>query len=96
LRAGIIGSALGYAGFAGLKNYRNKKDLFGRTFQFSSVNIADCLATAAVLVMGEGAERQPLAIIKNPPVKFCRRISKKELLIDLKDDIYLPLLKNVL
>ena len=94
LRAGIIGSALGYAGFKGIKNYKGTKDIFGRTFLFSSANIADCLATSAVLVMGEGNEQQPLALIEQAPITFSSRVTKKESSIDLQDDIYLPLLKN--
>ena len=95
LRAGIIGAALGYAGFKGLRGYQGRKDIFGRKFKFSSTNIADCLATSAVLVMGEGDERQPLAIIEQAPVEFCQRVNKNQLDIDLADDIYLPLLKNI-
>src|SRR3989344_1870339 len=65
LRAGITGVALGYAGFCGIKDYKNTPDIFGRKFKFSRVDIADSVATAAVLVMGEGREKQPLAIASN-------------------------------
>lgn len=92
LRAGVIGAALGYAGFCGIKDYRGALDIFGRKFKFSCVNIADCLASAAILMMGEGNERQPLAIIKKAPIKFCDKINRKELHIDIKDDMYGPLL----
>ena len=90
LRAGVVGTTSGYAGFKGLKSYKGQKDIFGRKFKFSSVNVADSLATAAILVMGEGKERQPLAIIQEAPVKFCEKVNRKELNITLKDDIYLP------
>src|SRR3989344_2776882 len=62
LRAGVTGAAIGYAGFRGIKDYRGTPDIFGRKFKFSRTNIADGLAAAAVLVMGEGNEQQPLAI----------------------------------
>ena len=88
LRAGIIGIALGYAGFCGVKDYRNTSDIFGRKFKFSQTNVADSLATAAVFVMGEGNEQQPLALIKKAPLKFCDRLNQNELRIDLKEDIY--------
>lgn len=91
LRAGVIGVALGYAGFFGVKDYRGTSDIFGRTFKFSRTNIADGLAAAAVLLMGEGAERQPLAIIEQAPIKFCERVKRKEVMIDMKDDMYQPL-----
>lgn len=90
LRAGIVGLALGYAGMKGLHDYVGKKDLFGRTFRFEKTNVADCLASAAVLVMGEGAERRPLAVIEGAPVDFTERVARGELSIHPADDIYLP------
>lgn len=95
LRAGVTGVALGYAGFHGIRDYRGKKDIFGRKFKFSRVNAADSLATAAVLLMGEGSEQQPLAIIEKPPVGFCEKIHPKELRIDIRDDMYRPLFAKI-
>lgn len=95
LRAGVTGVALGYAGFRGVKDYRGKPDIFGRKFKFSRTNVADSLATAAVLVMGEGNERQPLAIIEGVPVEFCDRVNRKELHIDIKEDMYRPLFSKL-
>jgi F420-0:gamma-glutamyl ligase len=95
LRLGVTGVALGYAGFRGVKSYVGAPDIFGRKFKFSRTNIADSLATSSVLVMGEGNEQQPLAIIEKPPIKFCDRINKNELRIDIKDDMYLPILSKL-
>jgi len=95
LRAGAVGIALGYAGFMGVKNYIGKKDIFGRVLKMSRTDIADSLATSAVLCMGEGKEQQPLALIENVPAQFVEKINKKELLIDPKDDLYLPLFENI-
>jgi F420-0:gamma-glutamyl ligase len=95
LRAGVTGVALGYAGFRGLKDYRGESDIFGRPFVFSSTNISDSLASAAVLVMGEGNEQIPLALITKGPVEFVDKINKKELLIDKNDDMYFPLLTKL-
>ena len=91
LRAGVVGIALGYAGFRGLRDYRGKKDISGRKLKFSQTDVADSLATAAVLEMGEGSEQQPLAVITDAPVEWTNRVNKKELLIPLKDDMYAPL-----
>ena len=96
LRAGVTGVALGYAGFRGVKDYRGKPDIFSRKFQFSRVNVADSLATAAVFTMGEGNEQQPLAIIEKAPIKFCDKIHRQELLIDIQDDMYRPLFSKLL
>ena len=62
--------------------------------------VADALATAAVLAMGEGNEQTPLAVIEDVPfVQFQQRNPNKkeltELTIDPKDDLYAPLLKGV-
>lgn len=91
LRAGVTGVALGYAGFRGVKDYRGTPDIFGRKFKFSRTDIADGLATAAVLVMGEGNEQQPLALIEKIAVEFCDKIHRSELHIDIQDDMYRPL-----
>ena len=95
LRAGVIAVALGYAGFVGLKDYRGQSDLFGRPFKFSKVDIADSLATAASLCMGEGDESQPLAIILRPPVEYCDKIDKNELIMLAQNDMYRPLLESL-
>ena len=95
LRAGVTAHALGYAGVVGIRDYRGKKDLFGRTMKISRTNVADSLATAAALEMGEGAERQPLALITEAPVAFAEKINQKETHISLFDDIYGPLLKTI-
>jgi len=95
LRSGVSGVALGYAGFCGIKSYIGTPDIFGRKFKFSLTNIADSLATGAVLVMGEGNEQQPLAVIEKAPIKFCDKVNKNELRIDINDDMYRPLFSKL-
>lgn len=92
LRKGVFGMALGYAGFRGLKDYRGTPDIFGRILEVTEVGVADSLATAAALVMGEGRERQPLSVITDAPVEFCDKVRKNELRIEPGGDIYRPLL----
>ena len=96
LRSGVTGVALGYAGFKGIRNYIGKPDIFGRLLEMSRTDVADSLATVAVLCMGEGREQQPLALIKNAPVEFTEKDNKKELHIDPKDDLYLPFLGSII
>jgi coenzyme F420-0:L-glutamate ligase len=95
LRAGVVGVALGYAGFKGVKDYRGQADIFGRVLKMTKVDIADSLATAAVLLMGEGNEQKPLAIIAGAPVEFSNKINRKELVIPLEDDLYAPLFGKI-
>ena len=94
-RMGAVGLALGYAGFGGVRNYIGKKDIFGRVLKFSRTDIADSLATSAVLCMGEGKEQQPLAVITDAPVIFTEKVNKKELRIKIKEDIYAPLFNKL-
>lgn len=94
LRAGITGVALGYAGFCGLKSYHDQADIFGRPFRYSRVNVADSLATAAVLCMGEGNEQQPLALISGADLEYTAVANRAELKIDIQEDMYRPLFEH--
>jgi len=96
LRAGIVGVSLGYAGFKGIRDYRGERDIFGRVLKMSQTDIADSLATSAVLCMGEGKEQQPLALITDVPTEFVNKINRQELFIDPKNDLYLPLFGSIL
>ena len=95
LRAGIVGAAIGYAGFKGIRDYRGTPDIFGRILKLSRTDVADSLATSAVLCMGEGKEQQPLALINNAPVVFTEKVNKKELMMDPREDIYQPLFERI-
>lgn len=95
LRAGAVGVAMGYAGFRGIRDYRGTPDIFGRAMKVSRTNIADSLATAAVMVMGEGAEQQPLALITDAVVEFTERTNRTELTIPPSHDMYRPFFEQV-
>jgi len=95
LRAGVAGVSLGYAGFKGIKDYRGTPDIFGRKFHFSRTDVADSLSAAAVLEMGEGREKQPLAVISGAPIEFCKKVRRDELKINVRDDMYRPLFSNI-
>ncbi|WP_428897568.1 coenzyme F420-0:L-glutamate ligase [Parelusimicrobium proximum] len=96
LRAGVIGAAVGYAGFKGVKNYIGKKDIYGRKLKTTMVDIADTLAASASLLMGEADEKTPLAVIENAPVTFTNKTDPDEIKYPLKQDLYYPFLKTVL
>lgn len=73
LRRGAIGMAIGYAGFEPLYDYRGVPDIFGRPLKREQANLAEGLAAAAVLVMGEAGEQTPLAVIRDVPHMFTPR-----------------------
>lgn len=101
LRRGVVGLAISYFGFKPLKDYRGKVDLFGRRFEMETTDIPDCLATAAVLEMGEGAESQPLAVITDIPYvefidkEFKAQTSDDSFEIPEKEDLFYPFLSSV-
>lgn len=101
LRRGVVGIAIAYYGFKPLKDYRGKQDLFGREFTMETSNMPDSLATAAVLVMGEGGESQPIAIIEDiPNLEFIQKEFKlksedEKFEIDEKEDMFYPFLSSV-
>jgi coenzyme F420-0:L-glutamate ligase/coenzyme F420-1:gamma-L-glutamate ligase len=63
-RSGQIEFAIGTSRLDPFVDYRGTKDLFGNVLRFKRVSIADELACAGELVMGQGAEGVPVAIIK--------------------------------
>ena len=100
LRWGTTGIALSHSGFSALNNYIDKPDIFGRPLHVTKANVMDALAAASVLVMGEGDEQTPLAIIEETSfIEFQERnpyqSELKELHISIKDDLYAPLLEAV-
>lgn len=98
LRRGVMGVAVGYWGFQPVNDYRGTKDLFNRKFKVSTVDVADSLAAAGMVAMGEGRERTPLVIISEIPfVRFASRPRKfkPKLEISLDYDLYGPILKSV-
>lgn len=95
LRRGVVGISIGYFGFNPIKDYRGKLDLFGREFVMETSNLPDSLATAAVLVMGEGAECQPIAVISNiPDIEFTTK-EDNNLEVAEKEDMFYPFLSSV-
>jgi putative folate metabolism gamma-glutamate ligase len=99
LRTGVTGVALAHSGFRALNDYVGVKDLYGRPLRMTKVNVMDALATAAVLVMGEGSEQTPLAVIDDVAcVEFQARDPNADELAQLRvapeDDLYAPLLEG--
>jgi coenzyme F420-0:L-glutamate ligase/coenzyme F420-1:gamma-L-glutamate ligase len=68
-RVGTMGVALGCAGLPPIWDQRGLADLFGYQLQSSEECIADELAAAATLLMGQSNEGQPVVVIRGyqPP-----------------------------
>lgn len=64
MRLGCSGVAIGCAGMVAVVDERGRKDLFGRELHVTKRAVADNIASAAELVMGESDECTPAAIIR--------------------------------
>lgn len=62
-RNGVVGVAIGSAGVPSLHDMIGAPDLFGRAMRVTEIAVADELAAAASLVMGQGDESQPVVHI---------------------------------
>jgi coenzyme F420-0:L-glutamate ligase/coenzyme F420-1:gamma-L-glutamate ligase len=63
-RMGEINIAIGVSGIKPIRDRRGEKDLFGYTLRIKQTAIADELASAAELVIGQASEGIPAAIIR--------------------------------
>ena len=63
-RHGVVGLAIGAAGFPALLDLRGRRDREGRTLQVTQVGLADQIASAAQLLMGEADEGQPAVLVR--------------------------------
>lgn len=86
-RNGTVGIAIGIAGIPGLEDLRGREDLFGYKLQVTQVGVADELAAAASLMMGQAAEGIPVAHVRGFPYPL-REASLKELIRPKEQDLF--------
>lgn len=99
MRRGVTGISLGWCGFKPLYSYIGKPDIYQKPLKVTQINLLDALATSAVLMMGEGDEMTPMALIQDAPkIEFVTRIptaeEEKSVVIPMEEDIYAPLLMS--
>lgn len=100
LQRGVIAGPIGYSGFVPLKKLTGTPDLFGRKLNHTVVGIVQGLAAGAGVVMGEGSEQTPLAVVADIPfVTFQDRNPTEEELVQLtiaaEEDLFGSLLTSV-
>ena len=99
LRWGVTGIVLSHSGFRAINDYVGTKDLFGREFKMTKVNVMDGLSSAAAVVMGETIEQTPLGVITDIPFVTFQDNKQtsdeiKNLAIPIDDDVYGVFLKS--
>jgi len=86
-RVGTEGVCIGLSGIPGVLDERGWRDLFGYTLRITVVGVADELAAAASLVMGQAAEGTPIVHVRGFPYPL-REGSLKELIRPKGQDLF--------
>ncbi len=86
-RIGTEGVCIGLSGIPAVIDERGWKDLFGYTLRITVVGVADELAAAASLVMGQAAESRPVIHVRGFPYPL-REGSLKELIRPKEQDLF--------
>ncbi|MGQ9788645.1 MAG: coenzyme F420-0:L-glutamate ligase [Candidatus Hadarchaeaceae archaeon] len=73
LRLGTLGQAIATAGIEPVIDCRGKVDLYGKPLKITYRAVADQLASAAQLVMGEAGERVPAAVVRGAEIELVER-----------------------
>jgi coenzyme F420-0:L-glutamate ligase/coenzyme F420-1:gamma-L-glutamate ligase len=86
-RIGTVGMAIGLSGLPAVVDERGWRDLFGQELKITIVGVADELAAAASLMMGQAAEGTPAVHVRGFPYPL-RESSFKELLRPKEQDLF--------
>ncbi len=87
-RLGTVGIAIGSAGVKALDDQRGQVDIFGRTLTTTMSNIADSVAAAASLVMGETTEKVPCVIVRGVSTGNSSQ-SSRDCIRPVEEDLFL-------
>ena len=87
-RMGTTGTAIGSAGLNPLRDRRGETDLFGRVLQATVIGVADEIAAAASLVIGEAAEGTPVAVVRGATYDRDEKAGIGDILRPLHEDMF--------
>lgn len=82
MRFGCTAIAIGCCGFSAVVDERGKKDLFGKELKVTRRAVADSIASAAELVMGESNEGIPAVLLKNIGISMNEKIGIEQISAD--------------
>ncbi len=88
-RMGEINVAVGVAGINPIRDRRGETDLFGYVMRVKQTAIADELASAAELVIGQTSEGIPVAIVRGYSYPRSEKASAKMLIRARRKDLFL-------
>lgn len=88
-RDGEINVTIGASGFEVIRDRRGEKDLFGYELIVKRTAIADELASAAELVIGQSDEAVPAALIRGYDIEFSEDSNAQELIRSREKDLFI-------
>lgn len=89
LREGHVDIAIGVSGINPILDIRGTKDIFGYVLRVKETAIADELASAAELVIGNAKEQIPVAIIRGYKYPFSDSARAKKLIRPKAKDLFI-------
>ncbi len=89
LRMGTTGVAIGVAGFKPIRDCRAERDLYGNRVSITRHALADDLASAAHLVMGETDGQVPAVLVKDVPIFLTEEANPDSMLISERDCLFM-------
>jgi coenzyme F420-0:L-glutamate ligase len=89
LRLGTTGLAIACSGFQPVRDYRGVKDIYGRQTRITLQAIADGIAAAAHVLMGEARESVPFVLVRDAPIRLGRGNNSYTLTISTKNCLYM-------
>ena len=87
-RNGITSFAIGVSGFKPVQDCIGRKDLFGRALEVTQVAVADELACAASMVMGQANESIPVVLVRGVSLPVDEQASGRELVRPAHEDLF--------
>ncbi|NTW43646.1 MAG: coenzyme F420-0:L-glutamate ligase [Anaerolineaceae bacterium] len=86
-REGVVGVSIGISGLPGVVDCRGKRDRNEYELKITQIAVADELAAAASLLMGQAAEGRPIVIAKGFPYNL-RESDLSELIRKESEDLF--------
>jgi coenzyme F420-0:L-glutamate ligase len=89
LRLGTVGLAIACSGFQPVRDERGVKDLYGRKVSITFHALADGIAAAAQLLMGETREATPFVLVRDAPVRLANNDRPMSMTLPVEDCLYM-------
>jgi coenzyme F420-0:L-glutamate ligase/coenzyme F420-1:gamma-L-glutamate ligase len=87
-RSGITNFALASSNIQSLINISSEKDIYGNLLKYTEIAVADEIAAAAGLLMGQGSDMQPVILLKGFNKDKYDINNAIDLILEKKDDLY--------